>query len=87
MTRLAPRSDRGRRDRRGAAQEKLLAALERQLENGTSFAAVNVADLAADAGISRATFYIHFQDKVDLLEEWLLETRTTLFEVDRKSVV
>jgi TetR/AcrR family transcriptional regulator, ethionamide resistance regulator len=81
MARLSRRSDRARPGRREEVQEKLLAALERQLEGGTSLADVKVSDLAADAGISRATFYIHFQDKVDLIEEWLLETRRVLFEV------
>ncbi len=81
MARLARRSDRSRPDRRGEVQERLLGALERQLEQGKSLAAVKVNDLAADAGISRATFYIHFQDKVDLIEEWLLETRSALFEI------
>ena len=81
MARLSRRSDRARPGRRDEVQEKLLAALEKQLEGGTSLADVKVSDLATQAGISRATFYIHFQDKVDLIEEWLLETVKVLYEV------
>jgi len=84
MARLSRRSDRARPERRGEVQGKLLAALERQLEQGTSLADVKVSDLASDAGISRATFYIHFQDKVDLIEEWLLETIKALYEVSNE---
>jgi TetR/AcrR family transcriptional regulator, ethionamide resistance regulator len=81
MARLSRRSDRARPGRRDEMQGKLLAALERQLEGGTSLADVKVSDLAAEAGVSRATFYIHFQDKVDLIEEWLLETIQVLYDV------
>ncbi len=81
MSRLASRAERSRRERREVVQQQLLDALASQLERGTSLAAVKVEDLASDAGISRATFYVYFQDKVELLEEWLLETRATMFEV------
>jgi AcrR family transcriptional regulator len=84
MARLARRSDRARPERRGEVQDRLLAALERQLEEGTGLASVKVSELAAQAGISRATFYIHFHDKVDLIEEWLRETRKVLFEVSNE---
>jgi AcrR family transcriptional regulator len=81
MSRLASRAERSRQNRREAVRQQLLDALASQLERGTSLAAVKVEDLASEAGISRATFYVYFQDKVELLEEWLLETRATLFEV------
>ncbi|BDE15486.1 TetR family transcriptional regulator [Mycobacterium sp. 20KCMC460] len=62
-------------------ESRLLAVLQRRLEEGQSLASITVDSLVAEAGVSRANFYIHFQDKVDLLEGWLLETRQVLFEV------
>ncbi len=38
-----------------------------------SLASVTVADITARAGVNRATFYAHFQDKDDLLESTLHE--------------
>lgn len=76
------RSQRSRSDRRDEARQRLLKALEEMLEEeGVSFGSVKVEELAARAGISRAGFYIHFQDKVELLEQWLRDTRAVLFEV------
>ncbi len=48
-------------------EERLLAALERLLEREANFTAVSVERLAREAGISRATFYLHFRDKGDLI--------------------
>jgi len=81
MSRRASRSMRDRPNRREAVEARLLAVLERRLEHGESLASITVDSLVAEAGVSRANFYIHFQDKVDLLEGWLLETRRILFEV------
>jgi len=51
-----------------AMEERLLAALERLLEDDATITAVSVERLAREAGISRATFYLHFRDKSDLIE-------------------
>ena len=37
------------------------------------FAAVTVSDLTETAGVNRATFYRHFQDKFDLLDQYAKE--------------
>jgi TetR/AcrR family transcriptional regulator, ethionamide resistance regulator len=81
MSRRASRSLRDRPNRREAVEARLLAVLERRLEHGESLASITVDSLVTEAGVSRANFYIHFQDKVDLLEGWLLETRRILFEI------
>jgi TetR/AcrR family transcriptional regulator, ethionamide resistance regulator len=81
MSRRASRSLRDRPSRRDAVEARLLTVLERRLEQGQSLASITVDSLVTEAGVSRANFYIHFQDKVDLLEGWLLETRQVLFEV------
>ena len=81
MSRRASRSLRDRPSRREAVEARLLTVLERRLEQGQSLASITVDSLVTEAGVSRANFYIHFQDKVDLLEGWLLETRRVLFDV------
>ena len=48
-------------------EERLLGALERLLADGASITAVSVDALAREAGIARATFYLHFRDKGDLI--------------------
>jgi AcrR family transcriptional regulator len=57
----------GRQDRRDALERRLLAAIEQLLAGGASFTELSVERLAAQAGVSRSTFYVHFQDKGDLV--------------------
>lgn len=56
-----------RQERREKIEAGLLAAAERLMRDGTSFTELSVDRLATEAGISRATFYIYFEDKGDLL--------------------
>lgn len=49
-------------------EQALVGSMERLLETGRSFTAVSVEDLAREAGISRAYFYIHFRDKGELVQ-------------------
>lgn len=71
-----------RQDRRDAMQQRLLAAAERLVGDGVSFTELSVERLAAEAGISRSTFYVHFQDKTDIV---LRLTRTVLTELRQVS--
>lgn len=48
------------------------------MNHGASFTELGVERLAAQAGISRSTFYVHFQDKGDLARKL---TRTVLIEL------
>src|ERR1700761_2003644 len=48
------------RDRLGSAAEKLMAG-------GESYTELSVERIVREAGISRATFYVYFEDKGDLL--------------------
>ena len=75
------RESRNRAKLRDDALHRLLAAVESLLQEGASFSSITIESLAARAGISRASFYIHFQDKVELLEEWLPQVRRDLMEV------
>ncbi|KAB0622731.1 TetR/AcrR family transcriptional regulator [Castellaniella defragrans] len=61
-----PRRSRSRLPK-AALDDRLLAAMERLLENGQGFSAITVEELAREAGISRATFYLHFRDRGELV--------------------
>jgi AcrR family transcriptional regulator len=56
-----------RQERREQIERQLLDATERLMADGASFTELSVDRLATEAGISRASFYIYFQDKGDLL--------------------
>lgn len=54
-------------DPKPVMEMRLLAAAERLLEKGHKFATLSIDELASEAGISRATFYLHFRDKGELV--------------------
>ncbi|CAN5495684.1 TetR/AcrR family transcriptional regulator [soil metagenome] len=56
-----------RQERREQIERELLAATERLMSDGASFTELSVDRLATEAGISRASFYIYFEDKGHLL--------------------
>lgn len=56
-----------RQERRKQIERRLLDATERLMAGGTSFTELSVDRLATEAGISRASFYIYFEDKGHLL--------------------
>ena len=56
-----------RQERRKQIERRLLDATERLMADGASFTELSVDRLATEAGISRASFYIYFQDKGHLL--------------------
>lgn len=56
-----------RQERREQIERQLLDATERLMGAGASFTELSVDRLATEAGISRASFYIYFEDKGHLL--------------------
>src|SRR5262245_10990601 len=60
----------GVEDVRAKRTEKLLLSALIELTVQKGFAAVTVSDLTKEAGINRATFYRHYQDKFDLLNHY-----------------
>ncbi|MGF2947547.1 TetR/AcrR family transcriptional regulator [Mycobacterium sp. Lab-001] len=58
-----------RAQRRAEIERSLLAATERLMNAGSSFTELSVDRLATEAGVSRATFYIYFEDKGHLLRQ------------------
>lgn len=64
ITRNSQNSD---HDSHSGAVEKLVEAFERLLSRGESFTTISVEKLAHEAGIVRATFYLHFRNKGELV--------------------
>ena len=56
-----------RQERREQLERRLLDATERLMRDGASFTELSVDRLSTEAGMSRANFYIYFEDKGDLL--------------------
>jgi len=67
VTRVTRKSQANRQQRREQIERQLLDATDRLMSDGTSFTELSVDRLATEAGISRASFYIYFEDKGDLL--------------------
>jgi AcrR family transcriptional regulator len=59
--------------RRDALRAQVLSIVEQQLRSGATYADIGVADVVAEAGISRSTFYAYFVDKTNLLRTWYAE--------------
>lgn len=70
-----------RHDRREAMERRLFDATEHLIREGAGFTEISVERLAAQAGISRSTFYVHFQDKGDLARKLAATVLTELGEV------
>lgn len=80
-TKLGARSKRAqRRDERRA---RILAIVEQQLRGGETFADLKVGRIVAEAGISRTTFYVYFEDKTDLLRTWYADVTEDIIEAAR----
>ena len=67
------------RERRAATRQQILDALRALLEEGAPVAGLSVEKIVSAAGVSRATFYVHFTGKAELvtalsdqdMEPWL----------------
>src|ERR1700722_5524866 len=69
-----------RQQRRDQMEQRLLDATERLMSDGTSFTELSVDRLSTEAGISRASFYIYFEDKGHLLRRLTSEVFAELAE-------
>jgi TetR/AcrR family transcriptional regulator, ethionamide resistance regulator len=70
MPSVTRKAQSGRAQRRDKIRHTLLEVVERLLEQGEGFTEVSVERLVSEAGISRSTFYVYFEDKGDLLRGW-----------------
>jgi AcrR family transcriptional regulator len=64
--------------RRDEARAELLGILERLLREGEAYHEISVDRLAGEAGLSRTTFYVYFEDKGDLLRGWFADATADL---------
>lgn len=71
-----------RTERRAALGKRLLEAVEELADQGVRFNDASVEKLASQAGVSRATFYIYYEDKADFLRQ---ATRDVFIELDTAS--
>jgi AcrR family transcriptional regulator len=84
-TAIEPRKGRKQgQARRDELRGVVMAAVEGHLRSGASFAELNVADVAKEAGISRSTFYAYFVDKTNLLRTWYAEFNLGLLAAARE---
>lgn len=70
MSTRVRRTQQAREERRDGIRRALLESIESLVEEGFPLAEVTVERMAARAGISRAKFYVYFQDKSDVLRAW-----------------
>jgi AcrR family transcriptional regulator len=61
-----------------AAEAQIMDAVDRLLRRGEKFTEISVQRILAESGISRATFYAYFQDKVDLITRMAAKLRDQL---------
>jgi AcrR family transcriptional regulator len=73
MASVTRKSHSGRAARRDEMRNRLLEVVERLLEQGESYTELSVERLVSEAGMSRSTFYVYFEDKGDLLAAWFGE--------------
>ena len=71
-------------DRRSARSEKAIQAAFLKMLSEAGFDAITVKDLAEKADISRKTFYLHYVDKYDLLNELVDQMIKELAELCEK---
>jgi TetR/AcrR family transcriptional regulator, ethionamide resistance regulator len=67
MPSVTRNSQANRQQRQEQMERRLLEATERLMGDGASFTELSVDRLSTEAGISRASFYIYFEDKGHLL--------------------
>jgi TetR/AcrR family transcriptional regulator, ethionamide resistance regulator len=69
---------------RGQIIVRLRQALERALADGTRYADLEVERLAQDAGMSRSSFYVYFEGKVDLIRELADDVIAGVIDIGRE---
>ncbi|MFO1310410.1 MAG: TetR/AcrR family transcriptional regulator [Burkholderiales bacterium] len=74
------REAKGERTPRGAAEERVLVAVEELLREGEAFTTLPVGRIAERAGVARSSFYFHFPDKQTLLRGLAASVTDSLFD-------
>jgi TetR/AcrR family transcriptional regulator, ethionamide resistance regulator len=84
MPSVTRRSQSTRAQRLQDVRDRLLAVVEQLLERGESYTEISVERLVSEAGLSRSTFYVYFEDKGDLLRAWFTEIEAELESAARR---
>ncbi|MDW5593164.1 TetR/AcrR family transcriptional regulator [Conexibacter stalactiti] len=66
--------------RREVIRDRLLDVVQRLLADGESFTEISVERMVQEAGMSRSTYYVYFEDKGDLLRAWFGEIEAEIAE-------
>ncbi|HWY24806.1 MAG TPA: TetR/AcrR family transcriptional regulator [Nevskia sp.] len=66
--------------KRPRIEDRLLLAMEQLLEQGHSFSALSIEQLTGAAGLARATFYLHFRDKGELVTRLMQRVRDEIVD-------
>ena len=82
MPSVTRRSQSSRLQRRAQIRHRLLEVVEDLLDKGESYTELSVERLVSEAGISRSTFYVYFEDKGDLLRGWFEDIEAELAEAE-----
>jgi AcrR family transcriptional regulator len=72
--------------RRAATKEDLLEATKRLLAGGAPLATLSVEKIVAEAGVVRTTFYLHFRDKYELIEQLATEQEDWIEALGRRAI-
>jgi AcrR family transcriptional regulator len=80
MPSVTRKTQSARAKRRDETRKRLLDVVERLLSQGENFTEISVERLVSEAGISRSTFYVYFEDKGDLLSAWFSDIIEELVE-------
>jgi AcrR family transcriptional regulator len=80
MPSITRTSQSSRARRREDIRDRLRAAAEELMADGESYTELSVERIGRQAGISRATFYVYFEDKGDLLRSLAEEFIERLLE-------
>ncbi len=67
-----------RSERRDQFRARLLTAIESLLADGENFTELSVERVVSLAGVSRSTFYVYFEDKGELIRDWLDDMSTQM---------
>jgi AcrR family transcriptional regulator len=68
-------------EHRSAVEAQVLAAVERLLGRNLRYTQISVQQILTEAHVARSTFYVHFQDKSDLLSRLTGRLRQTLYDM------
>jgi AcrR family transcriptional regulator len=80
MPSITRKTQGSRTERRAEIRDRLRASVERLMAEDVSYTELSVERLVKEAGISRATFYVYFEDKGDVLRALTEDFMTRILE-------